>query len=120
MNFTREQITNFVINWRDYHKAGKHKKKPYTIETDPPQTHYASDLTCKHHMIYSYLRNLPLDRGLKGSDEEKRALIRRVGDSLWWIGRSGYESYTKSFTDIFGPEFTTEIAKDFKDLASKY
>lgn len=120
MNFTKEQITSFVKSWREYHKEGKHKKKPYTLNTDPPQTHYASDLTCKHHILYSYLRNLPLDRGLKGSDEDKRALIRRVGRGFWWVTYSGGKSKMKDYTDIFGPEFTFEIVKQFKELASSY
>lgn len=119
-NFTREQITSFVINWREYHKAGKHKKTSYTIDTDPPQTHYKSSLTCTHHMIYSYLRNLQLDRGLKGSDDDKKALIRKIGESFWWVAYEQYEYVMKDYIEIFGKEFTVDIAKQFKDLAIKY
>ncbi len=121
MNFTQEQITGFVKNWREFQKAGKHKRQLCTLHTEPPQINYLpSDLTCVYHILYSYFRNLPLDRGITGTYDEKRDIIRDAALLFWWIDNKNYQYAWKQYIDVFGEGITVEVVKQFKDIASAY
>ena len=87
MNTTIEQKLEFSTNWKKYHEKGLHKAKPYVIssglpETDsywfPPQTHKASDLKKQYHILYNYLRGLPVARGLNGDEGAVRTVLSDV------------------------------------------
>ena len=151
MTFTIEQQLDFSTNWKKYHEDGLHRPKEHVISidlppTDPyyfdPQIHMVSDLSRKYHIMYSFLRNLPLDRGLSGTDADKRDIFHNVYHMDYWRynNRSHhYERYSKdgkvgeakvheerlntvleAHQTIFGKNFTLDIIDAFlKELKTK-
>lgn len=95
MQFSKEQVLNFSNNWKQYHREGKHKKRPVVVEsglpeTNPyyfkPQVHMRSDLTLVYHIAYNFLRNLPLERGI----QLERSNPRILADLRYKIGNIDY------------------------------
>lgn len=95
--FTREETLKFANIWKRFHDAGKHKSQLKTGTTigRQPDGNYKeitfkyreSDLEFIHHIIYNYVRNLPLSRGIKpvADDPEYKFLKRRIADNLWGL-----------------------------------
>lgn len=143
MKFTKEQTLDFSTNWKLYFQAGKHKKKP-VVHAPPsmfkpgdrywfePQTHMQSDLTITYHLMYNYLRGLPLDRGL---DKSKKGFEKHITEAIyrnWTLRRLEYifnavdskQSYANEaikelpktveyIRGIFGDGITTEVLRGF-------
>lgn len=141
MKFTKEQVLNFSTNWKKFHGEGKHKKVPVVREcglppSSPyyyePQTHMVSKLEFHHYIIYNYLRNLPLERGMDLTKDDFDSKIRSIQSDLWYIFNLKYHSERsethkerlikelQGYKDIFGPELTLEILEDFKVEVSRY
>jgi len=51
---SKEEYLQFRQAWKDFHKDGKHKKKPTTDYCGGVS--HKSELTCAHHLIYALLR----------------------------------------------------------------
>lgn len=95
--FTREETLKFANIWKQFHDAGKHKSKIKTGTTVGYRAdgtygsmefkYRESDLEFIHHIIYNYVRNLPLSRGIKpvADDPEYKFLKRRIADNLWGL-----------------------------------
>ena len=144
MNTSIEQKLEFSTNWKKYHENGSHKAKPYVIDSGlpetnaywfPPQTHKASDLKRQYHILYNYLRDLPLDRGLSGDEGSVRTILSDILHHDYWEYNNRSYHY-KYYTDkgqtenankqkarintllekhqaIFGETFTLDILDGF-------
>ena len=92
-----------------------------------------SDLKFHHHILYNYLRNLPLERGMDLTKDDVAAKIRYIASAgLWAVFNYSYHSKNsevykekfkdemKKYTDIFGADLSLEILEDFKKQLSSF
>lgn len=123
----REQ--EFAANWRRYHERGMHKPVPVIYPCIYPKNHpryvepipvMESPLKLVHHVLYNYLRGLPLLRAVKIKD----GTIDKLVSQLWYVSVP-YNSPTAvrpQLTEIFGEGLTADMLKEFYKLvlAIKY
>lgn len=148
MKFTKEQVLSFSTNWKQFHSKGLHKVKPVIIECGfpatsrfytPPQTHMRSDMRFLYYVLYNYLRNLPLERGVSMKANFPSNINELSGDyNIWNLSRMRKRLETSSdstaidkltleraniirvFTDIFGDAMTEDILMEFIEALKNY
>lgn len=148
MKFTKEQVLSFSTNWKQFHASGLHKAKPVVIESGlkpdnryyfAPQTHMRSDMSFLYYVLYNYLRNLPLERGVSMTKsfptnlndlklEHELDVIYRTEQRIQCaVGPSTIErlntqraTILSKFTNMFGEGITEDILLQFRAELTAY
>lgn len=135
---TKAQILEFSTNWKKFHGEGKHKKKPRKVESYFPVGHYyyfkpfyvqESDLSFVYHLMYTWIRNLPLTRGM---DTEQNNILDKITcaprTQCWYMWRilnvnmdqDKMEEGMKLFKEVFGENMNIDIISEFFKSCEKF